>query len=103
MVERNYLAKRAALDIYHACGVAVKKRLHCKATACFKCHGIFSSFLSRLDLADTPVYTASHDDSFTVGQRLDDQLIAAMPMLKTFPEVERQVSWSPTHSASTAD
>ena len=47
-----------------------------------------------------PIYSASQVERVTVGWRLDDQLIAPLPMLKTYPEVDLRVSGSPAQSAS---
>ncbi len=62
----------------------------------------------RSDLSQTafliacvcPIYSASKVDSATVGWRLEHQLMAPLPMLKTNPEVDRRVSRSPAQSAS---
>lgn len=46
------------------------------------------------------IYLVLQLESTMISWRFDDQLIAPLPKLKTNPEVERLVSWSPTQSAS---
>ena len=62
--------------------------------------GLFISL--RSDLSQTAswlscvcfIYSAPQVDTATVGGRLELQLMALLPMLKTNPEVDCRVSWS---------
>ncbi len=46
------------------------------------------------------MYLASQLENATIDWRLDDQLIASLPKLKTKLEVDRRVSLSPAQSVS---
>jgi hypothetical protein len=46
------------------------------------------------------MYSASQVERETMDYRLEDQEIAALPRLKTYPEVNRRVSGSPAQSES---
>src|SRR5438045_6521482 len=59
-------------------------------------HSHIASFVAWV----SPMYSASHEDRATTVCLLDDQLIAPLPMLNTYPAVDHLVATSPAQSES---